>query len=233
MYWEITAIREVQDPAPAKEAGRFVLQRHHDGDGPHFDLRLEQGDHLTGWRIAGETLEAGCWATEKMPHPLKWLSEDGDTRRENEGVYAWQQRSDRDCSLLLMSPSGTVELSLKRCSSPGVEEMRALASTLQEHGKERASLSALVEDGLRARSRSILRFCGLSRTLDGDDFDETGRRRLLEGMTLSEIDERLAKVETRYDRQLPPEPVSRPEPLDVDGEEERRSRIRRIVGEKH
>ncbi len=74
-------------------------------------------------------------------------------------------------------------------------------------------LEALAADGLEARRNAIARFCGLSRELDGEGFDEEAWRRLLHGMSLREIGARLAKVETRHDLAHPPEAASRPEPL--------------------
>lgn len=232
MYWEVTEIRALETAPEEEPAGRFVLHRHCDGDGAHFDLRLEHGDCLAGWRIAGERLETGCWATEKLPHPLRWLEEDGDARRENAGAYAWRQQDDNERSLVLKDAEGATLITLKRCASPTVEEVRALAALAAEHGQTPAALSTLAADGLTARARSVERFCGLSRALDSDGFDETGWRRLLAGMTLGEIDERLAKVETRYDRAHPPSPVSRPEPLDADtSARDRAAQAFRIAGE--
>jgi hypothetical protein len=77
MYWKLSEMRrEPSDGAPPVGEKRFVLHRHVDADGPHLDLRLEAGNCLLGWRIAGEELNPGCWASEKAPHPKSWLDED-------------------------------------------------------------------------------------------------------------------------------------------------------------
>lgn len=233
MFWQVTEIKQVETAPGGEEAGRFVLHGHRDAGGAHLDLRLECGEYLAGWRIAGERLEEGCWATEKMPHPACWLEQDGDARRERAGTFAWR-RQDADCRVVALSDGDSVtEITLKRWDGLSVEDIRALAATAQAHGQAASALPALVEDGIIARARAVERFCGLSRALDGNGFDETGWRRLLAGMNLGEIGERLARVETRYDRAHPPSPVSRPERLD---EEEQAATTRtaqafRIAGE--
>ena len=233
MYWQITDIKRTEAVPSEETAGRFVLHRHRDEGGAHFDLRLETGDFLAGWRVAGETFEPGCWATEKLPHPPAWLEQDRDARREKDGAYALRYRDARRCCVALTDGDETMEVTLERCAGPSVEDLRALAATAADRGLAFAALPALVEDGVAARARSVERFCGLSRALDGDAFDEPGWRQLLAGMTLAEIGERLAKVEARHDRVLPPAPVSRPERLDEDPdpEQDRRARAFRIAGE--
>ncbi len=220
MFWEVTEIKRMaadpQEAATPEAAGRFVLHRHTDAGGAHFDLRLESGGCLVGWRIAGAALEPGCWATEKMPHPASWLEEDRDALREKDGVYAWHYREDNRCGILLRDAKETVSITLERCAEPQVDSIRALAGVARTHQLPLAALSGLAEDGWTARTRAVERFCGLSRALDGDGFDETGWRRLLSAMTLAEIGERLAKVEARHDRAHPPAPVSRPEKLGED-----------------
>lgn len=216
MFWQVTEIKHVETDTGGEEAGRFVLHRHQDAEGGHLDLRLECGEYLAGWRIAGERLEEGCWATEKMPHPVRWLEQDGDAQREMAGAFAWR-RQDADCRIVALTDGDAVtEVTLKRCEGPSVSAIRALMETAHAHGQAAAALPTLLEDGLTARARAVERFCGLSRALDGDGFDETGWRRLLAGMNLREIDERLARVETRHDRAHPPSPVSRPERLDTE-----------------
>lgn len=238
MYWEIkdmTRTAPTCEGAPRTEAGRFVLHRHEDRDGAHFDLRIEEGNCLLGWRISGEVFEAGCWATEKMPHPTRWLEEDGDARREDAGVYAWRERGAEARELTLYGREGAVTLRFERAAAPPVDSIRALAGLARTHQQPLDGLEVLAADGLTARRNAIARFCGLSRELDGDGFDEDGWRRLLNGMTLSEINERLAKVETRHDLRHPPEPASRPEPLPSEAaraaEAERFGRAMRIAQE--
>lgn len=68
MYWQLTQMLR-QEPEPsAMDAPCFVLHKHDDASGPHHDLRLEEGNCLLGFRIAGDTVEPGCWATEKIPY---------------------------------------------------------------------------------------------------------------------------------------------------------------------
>ena len=233
MFWQVTEIKRMETAPGGEEAGRFVLHGHRDAGGAHLDLRLECGEYLAGWRIAGERLEEGCWATEKLPHPARWLEQDGDARREMAGTFAWR-RQDPECRVVALTDGDTVtEVTLKRCEGPSVEDVRALVERVHAHGQAASALPALVEDGITARARAMERFCGLSRALDGNGFDETGWRRLLSGMNLQEIGERLARVETRYDRMHPPSPVSRPERLDTEEQtaSARTAQAFRIAGE--
>ena len=81
MYWKV--MTEVLDGSERSDGmqpnsdgpwdGRFVAHRHLDAQGEHVDLRLECGDRLIGWRVDARGLEHGAWATEKGPHPLRWL----------------------------------------------------------------------------------------------------------------------------------------------------------------
>ncbi len=237
MYWEIrnlTRSEALADGAlPPEGASRFVLHRHEDRDGAHFDLRIEEGNCLLGWRISGEAFEAGCWATEKMPHPPRWLDEDGDAHREDEGVYVWRERGAEARELALHGRTGVTVLRFERAEAPPVDSIRALAGLARAHQQPLDRLEALAADGLEARRNAIARFCGLSRELDGEGFDEEAWRRLLHGMSLREIGARLAKVETRHDLAHPPEAASRPEPL-PDGsmgraQDERLGRAMRIA----
>jgi hypothetical protein len=219
MFWRIAEIKRSEAIHDTEEnTGRFVLHKHRDGEGDHHDLRLENGNCLVGWRIAGPALETGCWATEKMPHPTAWLEEDRDAVREKNGVYAWRFQDADHRRIALMGTDETIEVTLERCAEPSTDAVRALAGMAQKHHLSMAALPELIADGLAARSRSVERFCGLSRALDGESFDETGWRRLLDGMTLHEIGERLAKVEMRHDRIHPPAPLSRPEQLESDAQ---------------
>lgn len=236
MYWEITEMSRAAPQDAPEGAERFVLHRHVDGSGAHIDLRLESGNCLLGWRIASESLEPGCWATEKMPHPTRWLEEDGDMCRADAGVYAWHEQDADTRALALHGRDGTTTLRFTRVAAPPVESIRALTGLARAHRHPLDRLESLAADGVEARRNAIARFCGLSRELDGAGFDETAWRRLLADMSLREINERLAKVETRYDRIHPPEPISRAEPLPDIGErtgaaQARQARAREILGQ--
>ncbi len=231
MYWKITEMTRQEAGAPAADASRFVLHRHQDAEGVHHDLRLEDGNCLLGFRIAGQALEAGCWATEKMPHPKEWLQQDRDAQRVLAGNYGWRDTEPNHRELLLHSGEATVTLHFERCAALPVESVRALATLAQEQHVALNGLPALVEDGLAARRNAMARFCGLSRELDGTGFDEQHWRDLFGGMTLHQIGEHLAAVEARYDRSHPPAPVSRPETLDhkEHAQENRAQRVREIL----
>ena len=72
MLWNLTNEKRSEEDRVAPEHcdGRFVLHRHHDADGPHLDLRLEQDNFLLGWRIDASGLDEECWATEKRPQSI-------------------------------------------------------------------------------------------------------------------------------------------------------------------
>jgi len=212
MFWKI-AIEEGGE-TPANLDGRFVLQRHCDADGPHLDLRLEQDGYLVGWRIDGVTLSETCWATEKGPHPLHWLDQDGDAVREDGGGYAWLDRDARSGELLLQGESGTVRLlRVEREAGLPVGVIRSVAEAVSACGVDASEAGALIADGVTARRRVTERLCGLARELDGSAFDETVTRKVVAGLALDEMHAQLRSYEVRFDGKYPPQPVSRPERL--------------------
>jgi hypothetical protein len=218
MYWSIHTVNPEElaqraAPEPGPPAGRFVLHRHRDAAGPHLDLRLEQDGFLLGWRIDGSSLSGGCWATEKPPHPLYWLEQDGEAVRMDEGAYTWVRRDAGERELMLHGRGGTTFLRVHRERGMRVSAVRELCATLNEHGLTSCQAAGLVADGVVARRRAIERFCGLGRELDGAAFDAAVWRKTLAPLSLQEIQSHLQGFEVRFDRKYPPQPVSRPEPL--------------------
>jgi hypothetical protein len=225
MFWKIVCEEQGQaqgaDGCPAPADGRFVLHRHHDADGPHLDLRLEQGDCLIGWRIAGVTLEDEPWATEKAPHAVRWLDHDGDAVREDAGRFTWLEQSADRCVVELRGQKGSRQLRLEREWRLPVGAARAIREALVEYGVAAEDASRLIGDGVTARRRAIERLCGLGRELDGSAFAEGTWRKLLAGLTLEEIHAQLAAYEVRFDQKYPPQPVSQSERLEPDSGESR------------
>ena len=66
---------------------------------------------------------------------------------------------------------------------------------------------------MTARRNAVERLCGLGALLDDDAFEDGLWRKTLSGLSLGEIHSQLRGFELRFDRQYPPEPVSRPEAL--------------------
>lgn len=233
MYWRLRMDADAAE-ASAEEVratdGRFVLHRHRDALGPHLDLRIAWGDALMGWRIDDTVLRDDAWATEKAPHPLRWLDAPGDAVTEDAGRYAWIERG-ADCKAFrLRGTSGARVVRFERASGLPAAVVRDLRRALDELGADVGDAARLLRDGRRARQRLMARFCGLARELDGEAFDEAVWRRALDGMTLDELQEQTRTLEVRHDRSHPPMPVSRPEPLPEwrgDGREERAMRIAR------
>ena len=214
MYWICqceTMTKETEDAGSGE--GRFVVHRHRDEQGPHLDVRLEQEGYLMGWRIDGTALADGAWASEKAPHPLSWLENDGDAVREDCGTFAWLERGSERKVVVLRGQAGmrTVGLEAVRGLAPGVE--RSVCAALDGSGVAVEEAGALICDGVTARRRAVERFCGLGRELDGASFDETVWRKTLERLTLDEISTQLRAYEVRFDAKYPPMPVSRPERL--------------------
>jgi len=214
MFWELRLeSTEDIDPKDMKPCGRFVIHRHYDGQGPHLDVRIEMDGYLMGWRVDGLELSGEPWAAEKAPHPLRWLTHDGDAIREDEGDYAWLERNG-DCRRIALRGRGGVRvLRLDRVWHVEPSMVRALMGAVRDHDITPENVKRLIADGCSARQRAISRFCGLARELDGNAFDEKVWRRALNGMCLDEIHVQLRALETRFDQKYPPVPVSQPERL--------------------
>ena len=216
MYWTLTLER--QDSAvgagSGQVGGRFVLHRHRDAFGPHFDLRLEQGGTLVGWRIDGESLDGALWASEKASHPMRWLDVDGDAIREDVGAYSWLTR-ERDIAVLrLAGQNGAWVVRAERSLGLRPSAVRSVSEALETAGFPDTEAARLVADGIAARQRAVERLCGLGRELDGAAFDESVWRQVSRGLSLEAIHAQLRAYEIRFDVKYPPSPVSRPEALD-------------------
>lgn len=218
MYWTLAFERE--EPGVAVDGstvdGRFVLHRHRDSLGPHFDLRLEQGGALAGWRIDGDSLEGPLWASEKASHPLRWLDVDGDAIREDVGGYCWLSRGRDSVSLRLMGEGGSWLVTAERSAGLSPSAVRAVSEALAPDGFGDCDAAQLVSDGVVARQRAVERLCGLGRELDGAAFDEGVWRQVLRGLSLEDIHGQLRAFEVRFDVKYPPSPVSFPERLGGD-----------------
>ncbi|MDX9972713.1 MAG: hypothetical protein RBU21_06980 [FCB group bacterium] len=229
MYWTLSTEPAAPAPDAYKPEGRFVLHRHRDADGPHYDLRLEQEGYLLGWRIDGDALEGQPWATEKMPHPAQWLEQDGEAARADEGLYAWVERDADRRELILWGRQGDRTVRFTRETGLPPLAQRDIRRTLEEAGAAPARAAQLVADGLTARRRASERLCGLGRELDGEAFDEALWRKSIEGLSLDEIHAQLRAYELRFDLKYPPQPVSQPEPLSPEGETGRAADVLSIL----
>lgn len=215
MLWNLRPEAPSAAPPDAPAEGRFVLQRHHDSGGPHLDLRLEQpGGFLLGWRIDAVDLDGDCAATEKSPHPLDWLDQDGDSQRVDAGGYRWLERDDHGGRLLLHGARGSTVVQVARGVAVSPAAVRTMCDTATRLGVSLDALANLAEDGVAARTRLVERLCGLGRELDGETFDEALWRDTLRGCSLAELQAHLRGYEVRFDAKYPPRPVSRPAPLD-------------------
>ena len=211
MFWKVAQLEHTQTPAHFVPAGRYVLQRHTDAQGEHLDLRLEADGHLRGWRIDAAALGAGAWATEKAPHPLRWLDDDGNAQRLDAGEYSVERTDTNTTALLLRGAGGSTRVVMTPAPELPASAARSIADALHALKAAPADAARLIADGVAARSRATERFCGLGRELDGDAFEEKLCRRTLAGLTLDEIHAQLRAYEVRFDAKYPPLPVSKPE----------------------
>ncbi|MBN2310872.1 MAG: hypothetical protein JXR94_17995 [Candidatus Hydrogenedentes bacterium] len=216
MYWNLTIEPADAEAGELPADGRFVLHRHCDEAGPHLDLRLEQDGWLTGWRIDAASLDGAPWAAEKAPHPIRWLDEDGDAVREDAGVFTWLERGRDARRVLLQGHDGARTVRAIREEGLRPEVARSLREALAACGADAEAAAGLIADGATARQRVVERLCGLARELDGEAFDEGVTRKAMAPLSLEEIQRHLRAYEVRFDHKYPPQPVSRPEPLEVD-----------------
>lgn len=210
MFWKISEFGVTKAADDFTPVGRFVLQRHTDVRGEHLDLRLEAEGHLRGWRIDAASLAPGVWATEKPPHPLRWL-DDSTSPRVDAGEYAVERWGNDGGALILRGAGGSTRVVMMPAPELPVSAARAIAETLHAAKAAPEDASRLIADGLTARSRATERLCGLARELDGEAFEERVWRRTLVGLSLEEIHAQLRAFEVRFDAKYPPLPVSRPE----------------------
>jgi hypothetical protein len=197
----------------AAPAGRFALQRHVDGEGEHFDLRLEEEGYLVGWRIEGGDLDGEAWACVKGPHPVRWLEPEAPAEQVDAGTYAWTRREGGRRELALEG-ARRWRVRAERVDSLGAAEAACVVEAAREAGVSVGQAAGLIQDGALARQRAEERLCGLGRELDGAAFEETAWRSALAGLRLEDIQAHLRSFEARFDRKYPPSPVSRPEPLE-------------------
>lgn len=210
MFWKIAQLEETKVPAEFVPAGRFVLQRHTDAQGEHLDLRLEADGHLRGWRIDAAALAQGAWATEKAPHPLRWLDDDGAAQRVDAGEYAIEHNGS-SATLLLRGAGGSARVVMTPAPELPASAARGIAEALHALKAAPVEAARLIADGVAARCRATERLCGLARELDGEAFEEKLCRRTLLGYSLDEIHAQLRAYEVRFDAKYPPLPVSKPE----------------------
>lgn len=230
MFWKVIC-EEAGEGQDGCADGRFVLHRHRDEGGAHLDLRLEVDGCLVGWRIDGESLEDGAWATEKGPHPTRWLEADGDAVRVDGGMYAWLEQGADRRTVLLRGDGGARRLCVTRERALPISAVRAVCEALEACGADVGDVGRLIADGATTRRRAVERFCGLGRELDGGAFSEAVWRKALSGLSLDEIHGQLRAYEVRFDAKYPPSPVSRPERLPEEDSAERTGAALAIVRE--
>lgn len=219
MLYRLTSEILVENPlATGGDTRRFVLHRHRDKEGAHLDLRLEQDGYLMGFRVDGTALGPESWATVKAPHPLLWLSQDGEAVREDGGTYYWERGDASGGVLILCGNRSAARVTVEPVGGIPVRVIGALRAAAEKLGVALGGLADLAEDGRAARERAIARYCGLGRELDGSSFDEAWWRGMLASQRLRVIQQHLHGLEVRFDKKYPPLPVSVPVTLEDDGE---------------
>ncbi|MBN1127203.1 MAG: hypothetical protein JXA82_19535 [Sedimentisphaerales bacterium] len=79
---------------PKESIHRFVVLCHTRGDNIHWDLMIEQGDHLSTWRlpIAPRNIADYPILLEKLfDHPLRFLSYEGPVQNQTGSVTRCDQ----------------------------------------------------------------------------------------------------------------------------------------------
>ncbi len=214
MNWHLVEVRTMgESAAPENWEGRFVLQAHRDNAGAHLDLRLEYAGVLLGFRVAATELEAGSWATEKSPHPLRWLDQDGTAERLDEGKYAWVQHDAESGILHLNGRDGQRVLHFKRETMLAPAVSMRVHAWLAEHDLAVDSLPALVEDGYQARKHAVRQLLGLGRVLEQSEFDVTYWEEHLRHADLKTILAHLQRFEARFDTAFAPNTCAQPAPI--------------------
>jgi len=233
LFWKLTweGWNQPEDALPQHVDGRFVLHRHHDRGGTHFDLRLEQGGYLVGWRIDADALDGPAWASEKGPHPMGWLDENRAAACEDAGFYTWIERGEGARAMILRGSKGIRVLRAERDETVTARVAQAVAAALGEMDIEASRAADLIRDGVEARRRVIARLCGLGRELDGAAFDEGLWRKALDGLTLGEIHGQTRAYEVRFDEKYPQAPATQAEVLSERDADFNPSALLSILGE--
>lgn len=228
MYWNLQTSRG-EHRTDFKPEGRFVLHRHRDHEGPHLDLRIEQDGFLDGWRIDAYDLEGSAFATQKARHPKRWLDQDGDALRIDDGEYQWKSRDENGGTLMLQGRDGSWRVDVTRDIGIAPSIAHEIRGVLRDSNIDAIHAPGLIHDGITARRHAVERLCGLGSILDGDAFDESLWRKTLEGLRLDELHQQLRSFELRFDRAFPAQPVSKPESLRDDTFESRSEQALEIV----
>ncbi len=229
MFWKIRMDDGLEASGLGEREGRFVLHRHRDGLGEHLDLRLECDGYLLGWRMAPGVDGEEQFASEKGPHPVRWLDEEEAAVVVDRGVYGWLERDGDGGSLFLEGEKGLRRVVVSRVDGLTVEVACGIEKALRDLELPMGEAGALIVDGVVSRRRAVERLCGLGRELDGGDFEEETWRKTLGLLSLEEIHGQLRAFESRFDAKYPPAPVSIPEGLGDEGEASRSDAALSIV----
>ncbi len=206
---------EIPVELPFHSEGRFVLHRHKDKQGIHLDLRIEQKGYLLGWRIDSTELQSELWGVEKLPHSSAWLDTTEHADLVHSGDYRWFSHGDGNGYLVLRLENQVQRVyHIERWAGFSLRFQRALWQSMRKWQVLPAQVISLIEDGVEARNYAIQRLCGLGKFLEGDCFDSSHWEKVLSQCSLSEIHAYLKKWEDRFEKQSPPERLSRPEKVD-------------------
>ena len=223
-YWELHPVAGEYELETAE--GKYVIHRHADGGGVHLDLRYEVGDKLSGFRIPVAELEEffGTGSKECEPkglHPVAWLEVNtSDCTLVERGVYGWRQSDGDGRVLVLRGEKWSGTFAVRRDDTPqmNLDAVRRVAEACGAERFDEAVAQRIVskmQDGESARHHAVERLCGVGREVDGERFDEELWRRSVAGLSLREIQAHVGAYEKRFDEKYPLQPVTKPEPLDV------------------
>ncbi len=198
----------------------YFMHRHEDAGAVYIDLHIERpGCGVARWRMAVDVIDrlsAGeeVVCTLNPQDSMRSLDRDApEYTVVDEGTYADAGQAGGRHRLVFSGRVLDGEFEFRAVCDDST--VAALAEAIREEpgamlGPERVEeFVAAARDGRVARRRAVERLCGLGRELDGDAFDAQLWRRMLDGLSLSEIHRQTAKFERRFDEKYPPQPVSR------------------------
>ena len=198
----------------------YLMHRHEDEGGMYLDLHIERpGCSAARWMMDIDVLDrlsAGeeIVCTLNPQDSVRLVEQDvAEYTVVDEGTYTDAGETEGRRRLVFSGRVLDGEFEFRAvCDNSTVT---ALAEVIREEPgamlepESVEEFAAAARDGRVARRRAVERLCGLGRELDGDSFDGQLWRRMLDGLSLSEIHRQTARFERRFDEKYPPQPVSR------------------------
>jgi len=199
---------------------KYLVHRHEDTGGVYLDLHIERpGGSVARWTMGVDILDRLSAGEEVVctlnPEDSMRLAEQdiSEYAMVDEGTYTDKGEGDGRRRLVFRGQVLDGEYEFRAVCDDSV--VAALAEAVREEPDALLTPESVKEfiaaarDGRVARGRAVERLCGLGRELDGDAFDDRLWRRMLDGLSLTEIHRQTTGLERRFDEKYPPRSVSR------------------------